>query len=263
MPTDLDVCGLVALFLFAHQDDEFGVFQQILLERARGHRVVCAYFTTGVPSGHVSTRRDRESVSVLRRLGVGAGDIFFAGSVLSIDDGQLAAQLPSASEWFDTWLIGFPNLASVYVPAWEGGHPDHDALHAMIVQLIHERKVDHLTRQFPLYNGCQRFGPFFRVLFPLSANGPVEFTTIPWSHRLRFAGYCLRYPSQIKSWIGLFPFVLLHYILRGNQALQPVRMGRTRERPHKGRLYYERRNFSSWARIRLQLTQWQTSRPAD
>jgi LmbE family N-acetylglucosaminyl deacetylase len=35
----------VALFLFAHQDDEFGVFHVIDECRRRGQRVVCAYLT--------------------------------------------------------------------------------------------------------------------------------------------------------------------------------------------------------------------------
>jgi LmbE family N-acetylglucosaminyl deacetylase len=40
-----------ALFLFAHQDDEFGVYQRILECRRRGLRVVCAYLTDGQTAG--------------------------------------------------------------------------------------------------------------------------------------------------------------------------------------------------------------------
>ncbi|HAK90971.1 MAG TPA: PIG-L family deacetylase, partial [Massilia timonae] len=37
----------VALFLFAHQDDEFGVFERIATLRRQGVRVACAYLTDG------------------------------------------------------------------------------------------------------------------------------------------------------------------------------------------------------------------------
>ena len=37
-----------ALFLFAHQDDEFGVMHQIEKEIKSGSTVYCVYATTGV-----------------------------------------------------------------------------------------------------------------------------------------------------------------------------------------------------------------------
>lgn len=249
-----------SLFLFAHQDDEFGVFQQILTERQSGHRVVCAYLTSGVAHGQDPERRNEESISVLSRLGVHRDDVFFAGRLLSIDDGQLPELLQIASEWMDGWVDGFPSLISVYVMAWEGGHPDHDALHAMTVQIFHEREMGHLVRQFPLYNSYRCLGSFFRVLFPLRGNGPVERTKIPWANRIQFLGYCLRYPSQLKSWIGLLPFVALHYIFDGSQTFQAVSISRTQERPHDGHLYYERRRFSSWQMLEARLSKWKAAR---
>lgn len=260
MPTEFAKSSPVALFLFAHQDDEFGVFQQMLIEQERGHKVVCTYFTTGIPDGSDPTQRNEESIRLLRRLGVQTIDIFFPGQLLSINDRQLSGALQVASNWFDAWLMSFPVLAAVYVPAWEGGHPDHDALHAMVAQMMHERQMIGLLRQFALYNGNALPGPFFRVLQPLAANGPSDCTTIPWKSRLRFLGYCLSYPSQTSSWVGLFPFVLLHYVFRGYQALQPTGIDRTLERPHEGILYYERRGFSSWSKLEEQMAEWRKTR---
>lgn len=263
MPTDKIKTVPVALFLFAHQDDEFGVFQQILAEKKRGHRVVCVYFTTGVPCKGDPNRRNQESLSVLSSLGVHSEDVFFAGGLLSIDDGHLSEHLLIASEWLNAWVrILFP-VASIYVMAWEGGHPDHDVLHAMAVQLFHERDMGHLVRQFPLYNSYRCVGPFYRVLFPISSNGPIAWTTIAWGNRFRFLGYCLRYSSQPKSWIGLFPFVLSHYLFNGGQALQPVSILRLQERPHDGDLYYEKRQFSTWSIIESSLLQWRVTRTLD
>ena len=67
MPTE--PLRAVALFLFAHQDDEFGVLQRIAHYRARGVRVACAYLTDGRTARAVSAERNAESRAVLQRLG--------------------------------------------------------------------------------------------------------------------------------------------------------------------------------------------------
>ena len=67
-----------------------------------------------------------------------------------------------------------------------------------------------------------------------------------WGDRIRFLLLCLRYRSQRKTWVGLFPFVLLNYAMIGRQQLQPLPVQRPDRRPHPGALYYERRNFLTW-----------------
>jgi LmbE family N-acetylglucosaminyl deacetylase len=253
----------VALFLFAHQDDEFGIFQQIVIEKMRGSRVICIYFTNGVVAGGDSSRRNRESLSVLADLGVDKENIFFVGDILSIDDGCLVDNLLIASEWLGVWIKESSFVASVYIAAWEGGHPDHDLLHAIALQLLHERQMVHLVQQFSLYNSYHCRGPFYRVLFPIKNNGIVNSTAISWKNRFRFLKLCLHYPSQTKSWIGIFPFVLLHYIIHGSQMLQPVSIIRTQERPHDGELYYEKRKFSSWHLVESRISQWRAARKSN
>jgi hypothetical protein len=236
-----------ALFLFAHQDDEFGVYHAIDLCVASGQRVVCAYLTRGDP------RRNDESVAVLTAMGVASGDIVFAGDALAIDDGTLPAHLAPAGEWIGGWFDSFDAIGQVCVAAWEGGHHDHDALHALAVRAADSRALLPRLRQYSLYNGHRLPGALFRVLSPLAANGPASVTPIPWPSRARHLRQCLRYPSQRKSWLGLFPFVLLHYLLRGVQRLQPVSMARLDERPHAGPLFYERRFGFSWEQMQARL----------
>lgn len=240
-----------ALFLFAHQDDEFGVFQAILDEQRQAHRVCCAYLTDG---GISPVRRNLESLSVLREFGVTTQDVCFAGQTLSIPDGGLHEHLQTAADWIDSWLASFPGVTTVYIPAWEGGHPDHDVLHALAVHLAQERGMLTQLRQFPLYNGYRCIGPFFNVLTSLPMNGITEKTSIHWKSRLHFLYYCLCYPSQAKSWLGLFPLVLLNYLFHGKQLLQPVCVERICQRPHNKTLYYEKRGFSTWAKITAQLS---------
>lgn len=245
-----------ALFLFAHQDDEFGVFQKIIDERQKGHRVCCAYLTDGGFGGVLPQRRNLESLYVLQQLGVQVQDVFFAGQALAISDARLHEHLESAANWISEWLTGFSKVVSICVPAWEGGHHDHDALHAIMVSIAEERNILGCVRQFSLYNGYGCAGPLFRVLIPLPMNGAVEEISIPWKHRLRFLRYCLCYPSQAMTWAGIFPFVVLRYLTSGMQILQPVSAERTCIRPHDGALYYEKRGFLTWEKMASSLSEW-------
>jgi LmbE family N-acetylglucosaminyl deacetylase len=251
MPTD------AALFLFAHQDDEFGVFQRIADCRAQGLRVACAYLTDGASGGVSAGTRNAESRAVLTRLGVARDDIAFAGAQLDIGDARLPQHLAEAEAWLGGWLGRFPAIDALYVPAWEGGHHDHDALHALVVRLAERHGLLARTFQFALYHGWRCPGPWFRVLSPLPHNGVALCWRIPLRARWQFLRLCLSYPSQRGSWTGLFPFVLLHYLLRGQQTLQPVAPARLAERPHAGRLYYEKRGFYRWDQMAHALGAWQ------
>ncbi len=256
MHTEPAASQAVAVFLFAHQDDEFGVFQTILDCRQQGMRVVCAYLTASPAHSQLAARRDDESRRVLNHLGVGSADIHFAGSLLSIDDASLPLHLGPAAEWLRGWLSSFADIGLIAVPCWEGGHHDHDALHAITVLIARQLQLDGVVRQFSLYNCAGRMKPFFNVLSPLPSNGPIESRPISWGNRLRFLRFCLSYPSQLLTWIGLFPFVLLHYLIRGRQTLQSVSADRLSERPHHGALYYERRDFFTWKEMQARLLAW-------
>jgi LmbE family N-acetylglucosaminyl deacetylase len=248
-----------ALFLFAHQDDEFGVFQRIADCRAQGLRVACAYFTDGATPGATAAQRNLESLAVLRRLGVEGDEVHFAGQQLGIGDAQLPQHLQRAARWLECWLEDFGNIDSLHVTAWEGGHHDHDALHAIAVTIAARHDLLARTWQYSLYQAAGLPGPLFRVLAPLPQNGPARTWAIPWRARRTYLRHCLSYPSQRGTWIGLFPFVLLHYLLRGTQALQPVDPRRLDQRPHPGALYYEKRRFFSWDRMVHALEAWRAN----
>lgn len=247
MHTETSKEAPVVLFLFAHQDDEFGVFHLIEECQREGHRPICVYFTRG--SARFGLRRQAESRQVLYKLGVQPDDILFVGDDLAIDDATLPASLTQVSEWLADWLTKFTVIERIHVLAWEGGHHDHDALHAITVQSADALGLLPRVRQFALYNKYRCPGPFFKVLSPLAENGPLESHKIPVMRRIAYIRLCLSYPTQWKTWIGLFPFVVLHYALRGDQTLQPVSLARLSERPHKGTLYYEHRKFFDWDRM--------------
>lgn len=244
-----------ALFLFAHQDDEYGVYAAIADCVQRGLQVQCAYLTCA--SGALAAQRNQESLAVLARLGVPAEAVSFAGDTLAIADASLPQRLAAAAGWLEQWftaaLAEHGSIETIYVTAWEGGHHDHDALHALTCLLAARHGLLACVRQYSLYNakGCP--APLFRVLAPLSENGAVSRSRLPWRQRWQHLRLCLMYPSQRNTWIGLFPFVLLHYLLRGDQQLQAVALQRLQQRPHAAALYYENRRFYRWEQLQQDL----------
>jgi hypothetical protein len=111
-------------------------------------------------------------------------------------------------------------------------------------------------RQFSLYNGYGCPSVLFKVLAPLLMNAAVEETRIPWKNRLRFLRYCLCYPSQAITWLGLFPFAAFHYLVNGRQELQHVSLERISYRPHEDALYYEKRGVFTWEKMVACLDEW-------
>lgn len=250
MHIDKNNCQLISLFLFCHQDDEFGVFQSIHDDLKFGYKVYCIYMTDGSFGGNDPEERNKETLRVLNDIGVFKENVIFAGSNMSIPDANLAMHITGAADWLYRWLTVNRNIERIYIPAWEGGHHDHDALHAIAVCVTKKLNILRIVRQFPLYNGEGLRGPFFRVLAPYSNNGIVSTKNIPWKKRIQYIKYCFWYPSQTKTWIGLFPYVTLHYLLGKGQSFQTASFDRILQRPHTGPLYYERRFSFSWERLR-------------
>lgn len=249
----MKVLEKVALFLFAHQDDEFAIYQKIIEEQQMGNRVFCVYFTDGSFNGVVSERRNKESLSVLTQLGVCAQDVFFVGSEFAFRDGFLPDHLDSCAEWVLKWIMQFSSISNIYIPAWEGGHQDHDALHAVVLTVSNSLGIEKKVQQFPLYHGAHCVNPFFKVFHPLMGNGPVQYSRISLKNRFRFLKYCLSYPSQKKTWMVLFPFVLKHYLFNGTQLLQSTSLKRILEPPHEGSLLYEKRKRYTWEQMKTSL----------
>src|SRR5471032_3223514 len=172
MPTDSAtlpaIAPAAALFLFAHQDDEFGVFHAIEQCLRRGLRVRCAYLTHGAHGS--AAQRNAESLRVLAQLGVPEHAVQFAGDQLGICDATLPRHLDAAGDWLADWISASGAVEHIYVNAWEGGHHDHDALHLLALQSAATLGLQPRVRQYALYHGHRCPGPWFRVLAPLAAN---------------------------------------------------------------------------------------------
>lgn len=236
---------MISVFLFAHPDDEFAVAGLITDRCLSGTQVLCLYLTDGGFGGQSVQRRNAESLQVLARLGVPAACVRFLGSELAIPDGTLHLHLELALQALRPLTL---TATELFCPAWEGGHQDHDATHLLGLALAGGDVP--ILRQFSLYHGEGLPGPFFKVMAPLKANGPTEDRPSGWRERLTYTTLCWAYPTQWKTWVGLFPFVAWHLLSDGRFRLQTVDPRRVLDPPHRGRPLYERRGFLQHSQFR-------------
>jgi LmbE family N-acetylglucosaminyl deacetylase len=160
------------LFLLAHHDDE--VFCAGALERARrqGRRVRLLWATAGgfAPAG----RRRREGQTVARLLGLAADEHVSLG----LPDQGALEHLSEIGAALRDLLDG---VTGVVVPAYEGGHPDHDAVNLVAARVCAGGPpVD----EFSLY--CRAGGGVaFKRLFAAEPGPPERFLLDRPAIRLR------------------------------------------------------------------------------
>lgn len=237
------------LFLFAHQDDEYGVYP--LLERlvASGESIKVIYLTSGTLDGQPSLQRNRESTGVLARIGISDAHIHFPGAELGLPDGKLFQHAERAAKAMQEHLEAGEKPTRIFTPAWEGGHQDHDATYIIACYLAQVFSCLDTSRQFPLYHGRGLPGSLWHTFSPLLENGPVESVRMTCRQRLRYLRLCLSYHSQWRTWLGLYPMYALNLLTSGRQYLQPLRLDRLDNAPHSGPCLYERRGFCDSAQF--------------
>ncbi|HEX6160414.1 MAG TPA: PIG-L family deacetylase [Thermoanaerobaculia bacterium] len=227
------------LFVFAHQDDEVAMATRILDALRRGDLVTCVYLTNGATRRAPAHVRDQESREVLQRLGVDLERVHFIGSQHGIADGRLHQHLHDALQLLEA-RVPEP-VDEIVTLAWEGGHHDHDATHAVAVRFAHGRGMAGKVYEMPMYHGHRLPGPLFRTLTPLRVGGEWTARPIRFRDGLRIALLCRFYRSQRKTWLGLLPEALLRLALGRKEWSRRVDAAVVHARPHEGPLFYERR----------------------
>jgi hypothetical protein len=240
-----------AVFLLPHPDDEIAVFALLALAAGRVE-TTCIYLTDGGWGGQSVERRERESSRVLA--GFAVANVRFLGRELSVADGDLYRRLDSVFDVLDALLSRESGSIDVFVPAWEGGHQDHDAAHLIGARLALDPRFR--VRQFSIYQGAGLPGPVFRMLAPLQENGAAMPVPAPLLARIRFLRRAASYPSQWKSMLGLLPVYALRMLTRHPFQLQAVTPGRCGSRPHVGPLLYERRGALTWPEFDAATADW-------
>lgn len=215
-----------------------------LLEAIRkGEDVALVYMTDG---GDYSARRDNETRTVLARAGVRPDRLFFVGSQLKLPDGKLYQHADRAFAALDRVLDTLPRPSKSITHAWEGGHQDHDCVHAIAVLALQSRGLGGTTYQMPFYREIRRLRKYFAPCAPLAENGPVERAYRPWNDVIWTLSSMFSYGTQWRTFRWHGPAMLLRRMLTPWDSLQPVSIARLSERPHAGQLHYERRFNTRW-----------------
>ena len=237
MHTESSDPGLPALFLFAHHDDEIFIATTLQSLAGRGD-VSVAWVTRGGLHGGM---REAESRRAMDILGVHPQRLHF----FRLPDGRV---LDYTGEVINrlTRLIEKLKPASVFVPAFEGGHPDHDAVQLAATEAIRRSVFESSSDdrgpklyEFPLYS--RRATRFLSVGEFIPQATPTLRTTVKLRDRLIRRELMMTFRSQR---LILWPLsglkggpMMMH--LRG-EPYRRVPVGRDYTvRPHPGRLAYE------------------------
>jgi LmbE family N-acetylglucosaminyl deacetylase len=239
---------MAAVFLLAHFDDEYCALPLILQARAAGE--ACRFlYVADYRDPRNAARRLAETRAFLGRFGVGPEEVVHAGAGSGVFDGAVAAGIGTALDRLRAELSRLPPPSRFIVPAWEGGHPDHDACAAMGVILAAERSGAPVW-QFGLYNGRRFPRPLYRACSPIPENGPETRVAMRPGQWLAWMAAVRFFPSQTWNWLGLWPAMFMTFARRGGFACQRLAPERVCHRPHAGRLHYEWMFRTPYGRMR-------------
>lgn len=233
------------LFLFAHQDDEYFVAPFLEQDPARA---LCVFLTMGDFHGTSCAVRNAESMRALRSLGVPAERIVFAGEKLRVPDNDLVSHLTPLLAWLRAECS---SATTVVAPAYEGGHPDHDAA-CLLGHAFAAQSGGLPLLEFAAYRAHSWLPHYYEVM-RIPREAQREGASLPTA---RFSPKTLllfrSYPSQWKTWLGLLPPLFSHYLAGGKTGIYPAERRDFRIRPHEGSLYYEYRRWNTFERFRAQ-----------
>ena len=240
-----------AVFVLAHHDDEVFCAGHLLRAMSTGRRLRILWATAGglAPAG----RRLLEGARVCRLLGLAPSAVHDLrlpdrGALCHIERIAYAAEA-----LLDTAIAhGDGEVPAVYVPAYEGGHPDHDAVN-LAVAVLRSRRPELVAREFPLY----RRGPTglsVQSPRPAAATSQEPFSVLPLDTDALALRRCLARANASQLLPSLLPLLALAWAA-GRERAEPSRPlpahDYTRP-PHKRALLYElytRRRFAEFRAV--------------
>lgn len=239
---------MLTLYVLAHFDDEYGALPLILRDKAAGRDLRFIY-NMDYPTPAWAERRHAETRAFLSRFGIDPEAAIHLGRDTGVVDGGLWRDATRAYAALKAKARALGKVERLVTLAWEGGHPDHDLCCAMTAKLAAELGISEVE-QFSLYNSPDLPWLLYHGSRPLPQNGPVERTKLPLGAWLRWAGSVADYPSQLKTWLGLWPAMAWTFLKQGEFRWQRLDPARIAERPHPGPLFYERMFKRPYADVR-------------
>lgn len=236
------------LVLLAHQDDEFGFAPVISRAIKAKIHVVVACLTSGSLGKEPDSTRDDELIASLKVLGVTSSNYWPIGSVERFPDSKLIENLDAVLAILEARILFLGlNVTALATHAWEGGHQDHDACNLVARKLLKRNLTAcKLAMSFPMYHCENTIKPFFRAFKPVSSAIVHRVLKLTLFERMQILGLPIKYPSQVVSLMGLYPFAFLEFGVFGRLHVLALETSFHIVRPHLGALFYERRKKFSY-----------------
>lgn len=236
-----------SIILLAHQDDEIAILP-LIMQRLIPETTHVVYLTSGSLNGKDLPVRNNESIRTLTKLGIPVKNISILGSLLEVADKTLCRNLEKVYPVLKK-LILEKQINTIYTMAWEGGHPDHDAVHLLGVVSALNCGIIANCWQFPWYNAAETNNNKIsrvKLFTPITANGQIFHYSTSWRNRIKWLYRGLFYPSQVRVLLWLYPYLVQYVLSDGRIALQPCDIKRINQRPTNEKLRYEQNNFYSY-----------------
>ncbi len=224
------------LFVFAHPDDDSFISGTMCRLISQGEPIDCVWLTSGGFMGG-ALKREKELFAAAEIIGLKRSSI----RLLRLPDLGLIHNLRQTIELLGR-ILNSVNPQTVYVTAFEGGHPDHDCANFAVFEARKITGSNFEIMEYPLYNGSGSFLTWkWRInSFPnndgILQSQPLTSQEVSVKHRIMQT-----YSSQ---WMYMIPARLAcpeKKMLRHGEPQRLCRVDRDHTvKPHAGKLNYER-----------------------
>ena len=218
------------LLLAPHPDDEVvGAGAAIGRARAQGHRVSVAFLTTGVPDRSLlfPWQRAGHAARVERRRGEAAETAALLGFEIAFHQDHPTRTLKAHLGEMRARVLAFIErhaIEMLWVPAYEGGHQDHDSANFLGSTLRDRVPV----WEFAEYNNIG--GKVLSQEFPCASGAEIAIALDDAEIARKRAALAL-YPSERGN---------LAHIEAGRECFRPLAGYDYGRAPHPGVLFYQR-----------------------
>jgi len=217
------------VFVLAHHDDEVFCAGHLLRAMSTGRRLRILWATAGgLAPGAVRDLRlpDQGALCHIERIAYAAEALL--DTAIAHGDGEVPA---------------------VYVPAYEGGHPDHDAVN-LAVAVLRSRRPELVAREFPLYRRGSA-GLSVQAPQPAAGTSPKPFDVLPLGDDALALRRCLARANASQLLPSLLPLLALAWAAGRGRAepSRPLPAHDYTRPPHSRALLYElytRRRFGEF-----------------
>ncbi len=238
------------IYILSHQDDEIAILKSIKNTIQLKRNILIYFLTNGdindSENVDLINKRESESKKVLNDLGINSENILFIGRNLKTKSYTLVNKLNQTYEVLFDKINKLQGEITIYTHAWEGGNIDHDTTFVICLKLFREITKIKLLYQFPFYNSYKMPINFYRVFCPISENGVAKKLHLSLNEKIKFIKYLFTYSSQLKIWLGLYPFIIFKILINKYNFLQKIEKNFFLRKPHKSLLWYEKQNFADF-----------------